>query len=160
MAFRWRADGGPTLNVGLVALRFFRGPGPVLLRNPAVVWFSRGGVQIPCPPSGSAHETTWVIIGGVCACEISIKISCAGLIINIDILTYSHARIQRGGTGGPDPNEKSPKYRVSYQYCSGSLENHKAAKARQQNATQLSFRWRTDDGTLKVVFGSALPLMD
>ena len=34
MAFRWRADGGPTLNAGLVALWFFRGSGPVLLRNP------------------------------------------------------------------------------------------------------------------------------
>ena len=34
MAFRWRADDGPTLNAGLVALGFFRGSGPVLLRNP------------------------------------------------------------------------------------------------------------------------------
>ena len=34
MAFRWRADNGPTLNVGLVALRFFRGSGSVVLRNP------------------------------------------------------------------------------------------------------------------------------
>ena len=31
MAFRWRADGGPTLNAGLVALWLFRGSGPVLL---------------------------------------------------------------------------------------------------------------------------------
>ena len=34
MAFRWRADDGLTLNVGLVALWLFRGSGPVLLRNP------------------------------------------------------------------------------------------------------------------------------
>ena len=33
-AFRWRADDGPTMNAGLVALRFFRGSGPVLLENP------------------------------------------------------------------------------------------------------------------------------
>ena len=33
MAFRWRADNGPTLNAGLVVLRFSRGSGPVLLRN-------------------------------------------------------------------------------------------------------------------------------
>ena len=33
VAFRWRADGGPTLNAGLVALWFYRGSGPVLLRN-------------------------------------------------------------------------------------------------------------------------------
>ena len=31
MAFRWRADDGPTLNAGLVALCFSRGSGPVLL---------------------------------------------------------------------------------------------------------------------------------
>ena len=30
-AFHWRADDGPTLNAGLVALYFFRGFGPVLL---------------------------------------------------------------------------------------------------------------------------------
>ena len=36
MVFPWRADGGPTLNVGFVALRFFMGSGPVhvLIRNP------------------------------------------------------------------------------------------------------------------------------
>ena len=43
MAFRWRADVGPTLNASLVALWFFRGSGPVLLRNPIFLWFSRGG---------------------------------------------------------------------------------------------------------------------
>ena len=30
----WRADNGPTLNAGLVALRFLGRSGPVLLRNP------------------------------------------------------------------------------------------------------------------------------
>ena len=34
MAFCWRADDGPTLNAGLVALWFYRGSGSVLLRNP------------------------------------------------------------------------------------------------------------------------------
>ena len=34
MAFRWCANDGPTFNAGLVALCFFRGSGPVLLRNP------------------------------------------------------------------------------------------------------------------------------
>ena len=43
MAFRWRADDGPTLNADLVALWFFRGFGPVLLRNPIFLWFFRGG---------------------------------------------------------------------------------------------------------------------
>ena len=50
MAFLWRADDGPTLNAGLVALWFLRGPGPVLLRNPIFLWFNReGGIRIPCP---------------------------------------------------------------------------------------------------------------
>ena len=34
MAFCGWADGGPTLNASLVALWFYRGSGPVLLRNP------------------------------------------------------------------------------------------------------------------------------
>ena len=52
MAFRWGADGGPTLN----ASRWFLGKfGPVLLRNPIVLWFFRGdggggGVQTPSSP--------------------------------------------------------------------------------------------------------------
>ena len=49
MAFRWRADDSPTLNAGLVALWFFRGSGPVLLRNPIFSWFSRGEVGPPVP---------------------------------------------------------------------------------------------------------------
>ena len=34
------------------------GSGPVMVRNPIFLWFSRGwggGVQTPCSPSGSAH---------------------------------------------------------------------------------------------------------
>ena len=50
MAFRWRADGGPTLNPGLVALWFYRGSGPVLLRNPIFCDFSWGGGSGPLPP--------------------------------------------------------------------------------------------------------------
>ena len=38
-------DDGPTLNAGLVALLFFRGYGPVLIRNSIALWFSRMGVQ-------------------------------------------------------------------------------------------------------------------
>ena len=49
--FRWQADGGPTLNAGLVALWFYRGSGPVLLRNPIFLYLFRGGgVRTPCPP--------------------------------------------------------------------------------------------------------------
>ena len=53
MAFRWRADDGPTLNAGLVALWFYRGSGPVLLRNPIFIFF-QGGPD-PLSPFGSAH---------------------------------------------------------------------------------------------------------
>ena len=55
MAFRWRADDGPTLNAGLVALRFFRGSAPVLLRNPIFLLLFRGSEPPVPPPSGSAH---------------------------------------------------------------------------------------------------------
>ena len=37
MAFRWRADDGPPLSAGLVALRFFRGFGSILLGNPILL---------------------------------------------------------------------------------------------------------------------------
>ena len=33
MTFRWRADDGPALNAGLVASRFAKNTGPVLLRS-------------------------------------------------------------------------------------------------------------------------------
>ena len=52
MAFCWRADDGPTLYSGLVALWFFRRSRPVLLRSPKFKWFfcGGGGVRTPCPP--------------------------------------------------------------------------------------------------------------
>ena len=52
MAFRWRADGGQTLNAGLVALWYYRGSGPVLVRNPIFLLFFRGGGGSgpPVPP--------------------------------------------------------------------------------------------------------------
>ena len=57
MAFRWRADDGPTLNAGLIAPGFVRGPGPVFLRNPIFCDFQGVCGPDPCPtPSGSAHS--------------------------------------------------------------------------------------------------------
>ena len=53
MAFRWRADCGPTLNAGSLAWWNYRGSGPVLLRNPLFLGFFRGGAD-PLSPSGSA----------------------------------------------------------------------------------------------------------
>ena len=75
------------------------------------------------------------------------------------------------GTGGqaPPPPPPTPKrsqsYRVSYQNCSESNENHKAIKpkfnvwpswARLRNAIKMVFHWRADDGQLLEVFGSSL----
>ena len=54
MTFRWRADGGPTLNAGLVAA-IFQGSGPVLLKY---FYDFSGGSGLPTPPpplSKSAH---------------------------------------------------------------------------------------------------------
>ena len=68
-----------------------------------------------------------------------------------------HARIQRGGGVG---GETSQKYRVSWQYWSGSPEqlqrcqaNIKVgpSKARQRNAIYMAFCWRADDGRFIVV---------
>ena len=49
MAFRWRADNGPKLNADMVALCFFRGSGPVLLRNPIYVCNFQGGGGVRTP---------------------------------------------------------------------------------------------------------------
>ena len=60
MAFCWRPDDGLTLKSGLVALRFFRGSVPVLLRKPIFVIFLGGGGGSGPPvayPSGSADAS-------------------------------------------------------------------------------------------------------
>ena len=62
------------------------------------------------------------------------------------------------------PPEKPHKYRVYWQYWSGSPEIHTATKpvfnagassARQRNAIKMAFRWRTDDGPPIVIFRSS-----
>ena len=50
IAFCWHADDGLTLNADLVALWFFRGSGPVLLRNPIFLSFFSGGPDPLSPP--------------------------------------------------------------------------------------------------------------
>ena len=59
MAFRWRADDGPTLNAGLVAA-IFRGSGPVLLENPIFCDFSGGGGSGPPVPPLDTHMGSFV----------------------------------------------------------------------------------------------------
>ena len=56
MAFRWRADDGPTLNVVLVSLSSSRDPNQYRYETQYFCDFSggggggEGGVQNPCPP--------------------------------------------------------------------------------------------------------------
>ena len=54
----WQADGGPTLTAGFIALWFYRGSAPVLLRNPIFLSFFRRGP--PPPPPLDPHMTTKV----------------------------------------------------------------------------------------------------
>ena len=53
IAFRWRADDGPTLNAGLVA-SIFQGMACIACK-PYIFVIFQGGVRTPSPPSGSAH---------------------------------------------------------------------------------------------------------
>ena len=65
MVFLSCADDGSRLNADLVALWFFRGSRPVLLRNPIILWFFRGeGVWTPCPPPPPLRIHTWKCCGG------------------------------------------------------------------------------------------------
>ena len=56
IAFRWQADGGQTLNAGLVAV-LFQGIRTSIAKEPCSFAIYPGeGVRTPCPPpSGSAH---------------------------------------------------------------------------------------------------------
>ena len=60
MAFSWRADNGPTLNVGFV---IFQGIQTSTLRNPVALLFAgSGGSGNPAiHPSGSAHVSHAVL---------------------------------------------------------------------------------------------------
>ena len=99
------------------------------------------------------------------------KIGFQYISISVDIVR-SHAQIQRGdrGSGPPPPTpEKSQKYRISWQYWTGSPEILKTTKpafnvgpslARLRNAILADlrvFRLRADDGPLLVIFGISLP---
>ena len=115
MVFRWCAEDGPTLNAGLVALRFYRGSGPVLLENPIFLWFFRG-YWTPCPPLwirawdgtdraliiistilflgryGTCHNQLWQTIMSAKR-SLRMSISLAFLEKN-NILSYLHARME------------------------------------------------------------------
>ena len=58
MAFRWRANDGPTLNAGLVATIFQGIRTYIAQKSYIFVIFQGGGGPdpLPPPPSGSAHE--------------------------------------------------------------------------------------------------------
>ena len=54
MAFRWRADDGPTLNAGLVAV-IFQGIRTCIASKSYIFVIFEVDVRTPCPASGSAH---------------------------------------------------------------------------------------------------------
>ena len=65
MTFRWRADVGPTLNADLVALCFFRGSEPVLLRKPIFFVIFEGGPDpfsspSPLDPHMALRQLFWL----------------------------------------------------------------------------------------------------
>ena len=63
-----------------------------------------------------------------------------------------------GGRGSRPPLKKSNKYRVSYQYWSGSPEEAQRYKASIQCWASIGPRWRAVDGPLIVIFGSSYQL--
>ena len=65
MAFRWRADDGPTVNAGLVA-EIFQGIQAYIARKSYIFLIFRGGGGFgpPVPPSGSAHR--WPVLSAIC----------------------------------------------------------------------------------------------
>ena len=67
MAFRWRADAGPTLNAGLVALWFFQGILTSIAKNPYILWFFKGGPD-PLSPSLDPRLQNFNILACLCSC--------------------------------------------------------------------------------------------
>ena len=62
MAFRWRADVGPTLSAGLVACVDFQGIRTSIAKKPYIfVIFQGGGSGPPVPHPGSAHEVSMIL---------------------------------------------------------------------------------------------------
>ena len=85
-------------------------------------------------------------------------------------IVRSHARIQRGGTGGPDPPPPPPKNHKNIEFLSNTgPDPQEFSKLPSQHSTLghhrhvsetpliKAFRWRADDGPLLVIFGSSLP---
>ena len=72
-----------------------------------------------------------------------------------------------GGNGSGPPLENHKNLGFHSNSCPDPLKNHEATEppfnvgpssARQRNAIQMAFRWRTDDGSLMVViFGYSIP---
>ena len=81
---------GPTLNAGLVPLRFTMGPGPVLIRKPIEVCDNLGiGVRTPCPLSGSAHVKLDVITKTVTIYCVLYNRHLQRIVVLITVVTYS-----------------------------------------------------------------------
>ena len=66
---RWLADDGQALHAGLVALWFFRGSRPVLLRNPIFLRFFRRDLDPLSPPLDPRVSINWRLKKTACIYE-------------------------------------------------------------------------------------------
>ena len=95
MAFRWRADDGPTLNAGLIAAIFQGIRTSIIAKKPYIfVIFQGGGSGPPVPhPCGSAHVEAFYS-------TLPQDISRDDLLNIYNRCFEQHVRIQGGGGGG------------------------------------------------------------
>ena len=80
MAFRWRADDGPTLNAGLAAFVIFQGIRTSIAKKPYVCYFSGGRDPLPPPPL-DPHMQIIIILA-------SFKLACAPIEKNNNTKTH------------------------------------------------------------------------
>ena len=95
----------------------------------------------------------------ICICGRSYSVICYPISIHnfYQSLALVSCADLKGGTGGPDPPEKSQKYRVSWQYWSRSPEKLQSYQASIQfwAIIKMAFGWGANDGALLVVFRSS-----
>ena len=71
-------------------------------------------------------------------------------------IVRSNVRIQRGGTGGPDPLAILDRILWNFQNNQASIQRWAIIGTPAKRHLE-AFRWRADDGTLLVIFGYSLP---
>ena len=122
-----------------------------------------------------AFDIISIILSRVCLAYLFVSLFSLLYIFvfTVRVMCGSRGRGRMSGPSTPPhPPRKSQKYRVFSKTGLDPLKKHKATKPalnvgplspRQQNAVQMAFRWRaddgplTDDGPLIVAFRSSLP---